>query len=121
MVQVWQGCGECFAALLCCPGSVWKHCHRLPFHRMSFTSLDDLRFAIHNHIALCRRKKPHVLYNREVVHMPDGGAVALDTEDSSAAQVKQWIVVSRLTRSNGVVFELRRSGLWSAYAEQTAA
>lgn len=32
------------------------------------------------------RKKPHVLYNREIVHMPDGGAVALDSEDLPASQ-----------------------------------
>ncbi|EFN55873.1 hypothetical protein CHLNCDRAFT_145469 [Chlorella variabilis] len=32
------------------------------------------------------RKKPHVLYDREIVHMPDGGCVALDTEDLPAAQ-----------------------------------
>lgn len=28
-----------------------------------------------------RRKKPHVRYEREVLRMPDGGCVALDTED----------------------------------------
>ena len=38
-------------------------------------------------LALFCRKKPHVLYDREVVHMPDGGCVALDTEDLPASQV----------------------------------
>ncbi|KAL4433399.1 hypothetical protein ABPG77_010252 [Micractinium sp. CCAP 211/92] len=28
------------------------------------------------------RRKPHVMYEREVVHMPDGGCVALDTEEA---------------------------------------
>lgn len=27
------------------------------------------------------RRRPHILYDRELVHMPDGGVVALDTED----------------------------------------
>lgn len=27
------------------------------------------------------RKKPHLLFDREIVHMPDGGCVTLDTED----------------------------------------
>lgn len=27
------------------------------------------------------RKKPHICYRRELIHMPDGGTVALDTED----------------------------------------
>ena len=36
---------------------------------------------------LCHRKKPHVMYDREVVHMPDGGCVALDTEVLPASQV----------------------------------
>lgn len=27
------------------------------------------------------RKSPHILYDREILHMPDGGVVALDTED----------------------------------------
>lgn len=27
------------------------------------------------------------MYDREIVHMPDGGAVALDTEDLPAAKV----------------------------------
>ena len=30
------------------------------------------------------RRRPHVLYEREIVHMPDGGMVALDREDPSA-------------------------------------
>ncbi len=33
------------------------------------------------------RKKPHLLYDREVLHMPDGGCVCLDTEDLPANQV----------------------------------
>lgn len=32
------------------------------------------------------RKKPHVLYDREIVHMPDGGCVALDIEDLPASK-----------------------------------
>jgi predicted alpha/beta-fold hydrolase len=32
------------------------------------------------------RRKPHILYDRELLHMPDGGCVALDTEDLPPAQ-----------------------------------
>jgi hypothetical protein len=32
------------------------------------------------------RRRPHILYDRELVHMPDGGVVALDTEDVPASQ-----------------------------------
>ena len=27
------------------------------------------------------RRRPHLLYDREILHLPDGGCVALDTED----------------------------------------
>jgi len=32
------------------------------------------------------RRSPHILYDRELVHMPDGGVVALDTEDLPSTQ-----------------------------------
>lgn len=32
------------------------------------------------------RRRPHILYDRELVHMPDGGVVALDTEDLPPSQ-----------------------------------
>lgn len=32
------------------------------------------------------RRRPHILYNRELVHMPDGGVVALDSEDLTSSQ-----------------------------------
>jgi hypothetical protein len=31
------------------------------------------------------RRRPHILYDRELVHMPDGGVVALDSEDLPAS------------------------------------
>lgn len=33
------------------------------------------------------RKSPHLLYDREILHMPDGGCVCLDTEDLPPEQV----------------------------------
>lgn len=33
------------------------------------------------------RRKPHLLYKRELLHMPDGGCVCLDTEDLSPEKV----------------------------------
>lgn len=33
------------------------------------------------------RTKPHLLYDREILHMPDGGCVCLDTEDLPPEQV----------------------------------
>lgn len=32
------------------------------------------------------RKKPHLMYNREILHMPDGGCVCLDTEELPAVK-----------------------------------
>ena len=37
-------------------------------------------------LAALLRRKPHLLYDRELLHMPDGGVVALDTEDLPEAQ-----------------------------------
>jgi predicted alpha/beta-fold hydrolase len=34
------------------------------------------------------RKKPHVMYDREILRMPDGGCVALDTEDVPEEKVQ---------------------------------
>ena len=32
------------------------------------------------------RRRPHILYDRELVHMPDGGVVAIDSEDLPESQ-----------------------------------
>ncbi len=37
------------------------------------------------------RKKPHLLYDREILHMPDGGCVCLDTEDLPPHKVPRML------------------------------
>jgi hypothetical protein len=57
-----------------------------------FTAEYDLPLILGNgHVetifAALFRRKPHVLYDREILHMPDGGCVAIDTEDLPPEQV----------------------------------
>jgi hypothetical protein len=48
------------------------------------------------------RKSPHLLYDRELVRMPDGGVVAVDTEDVPPEKVTPsscHVPLARLLRS----------------------
>ena len=59
------------------------------------------------------RRRPHILYDREILHLPDGGCVALDTEDVDKLPADMVGAVGEEVATSGPA-RLERPSLWKS-------